>query len=321
MTRRARPLAGRAAPWTQIDPERRNAILLYGGISLVVLFALALVAYGYYEDRIAPKHETVLTVAGRQFDYAALERRVIADLKAGALAQSNSVQQAVLRTLDNMEREELLRRAGPAKGINVTDEDVDIQIHAQVGLQLNAPRDVFASLYRQELLKSGLTNSEYRENVKAHLIEQKLQAQALDAIPAEAEQVDLRLIVLSTPDAAKAAKDRLDKGESFPAGQPGWVPRGALPSKVEDVLFSLPVGVNSEPIETPYGVYIVQARNKEVRPIDASGRNLVAKWTIEATIQETRDRVGSKISPISQDQIANIDKTVKALAGESATGG
>ena len=103
-----------------IDPENRGTAMLLAGLGLLVILAIALIGYGYYNDRIKPKHETVFTVGGRSYSYADLEHRVDSEIKSGAFDTSdlqNSISSLVLK----MQTEELTRLTAKGKGITATD--------------------------------------------------------------------------------------------------------------------------------------------------------------------------------------------------------
>ena len=48
-------------------------LMLIGGIGILVVFALVLIAYGYYSQNIQPRGETVFSVGDRDYDYAYLD--------------------------------------------------------------------------------------------------------------------------------------------------------------------------------------------------------------------------------------------------------
>ncbi len=323
MTRRASPVAGRSFPWEGMDEDRRNAVLLYALIGAVVLFAIGLIAWGYYSDRIAPKHETVLTVGNRKFDMAFLERRVLADLNNGNISPQSTLQDVVVTSLQSIELEELARVAGKAQGVTATDADIDADIRNRLGLQSDADRNTFAALYRQQVLKSGLPVKEYREIIAAQLIQRKFQDQFQQAVPNEGEQVDAQIIRTSAETTANTAKARIDAGEKFnlvaldasidetkqSGGEIGWVTKGELTSKVAEALFSQPVGEVSKPVQDRNGWYILLARGRESRPIDTAQKSRIAARSYDNLIGDTREKSAST-SRLSEDQIARIGRNL-----------
>jgi hypothetical protein len=194
-------------------------VLLVGGIGAIVLFALGLVAYGYYADRVAPRGATVLVIGDRSFDYAYLEKRSQAALADGSITigSSEDITLGVVQTLDKIEREELVRRAAAAAGISATQQEVDEEMRKRLRAPLEASREEFAPVLRQELLRLGLSVGEYEAIVEAEVLEEKLREQRREAVPAQLEHADLRLIQLPSEEKANEAKSRLEAGESAAA--------------------------------------------------------------------------------------------------------
>ena len=140
MTRRVSPSAGRSLPWQGMDEDRRNALLLYALIGAVVVFVLALISYGYYRDRIAPRHETVLKVGSRKFDVAFLQRRVAADVKTGN-TQARNIEELVVGSLQSIELEEVSRQTAKDAGIAPSEDDVDAAIKQRLGVPADSSRN------------------------------------------------------------------------------------------------------------------------------------------------------------------------------------
>jgi parvulin-like peptidyl-prolyl isomerase len=326
LTRRASSVTGRAFPWEGLDQERRNALLLYGAIGVVLVIAAALVAWGYYKDKIAPRHETVLTVGSRNFDVAFVERRVRANARIGNLGANSTLQDIVLNALKAIELEEVLRQTAKLQGMTVTDADIDNEIRVRLGLPSGVARNVFAAGYRSEVLRTGLPVKEYREIIAAQIIQERLTTQFQDAAPNQAEQVDAQIIKTKDEATIKDAKQRLDRGDKFnltaaslsidsskdQGGELGWVTQAELTPKAGETLFSLPVGQVSDPVQDYNGWYIVLARDKQTRDVDGAQKQRIAAQTLDNTLQQTRVKVGST-SKITDRQVLDIG--TKALKG------
>src|SRR5262249_20088917 len=144
VTQRARA-SGKVMPWAKLDSEQRNTLLLYAGIAIVVIFALGLIGYGYYDSKIKPLHQTVLTVGTRKFDVGDLEQRMKSQLLTGQISASGTFRDVASSTLAAMQQEEILRQSADALGIQVTDADVDTGIKNAVGMLSDVPQDQFAT--------------------------------------------------------------------------------------------------------------------------------------------------------------------------------
>jgi hypothetical protein len=307
LSRRERALSNRSYPWTDLDPERRNALLLIGGIGLVVLVAIAFIAYGYYTDRIAPNRETVLEVGDRKFNYAFFERRAVAELNDGRIsaADANSLSAGILNTMSQIEREEALRVTAERLNIEVTEADIEASMRDRLLLQDDVTREIFASRLRSELLLLGLSLGEYRDIARATAIEDKLRTQVTAIIPAEAEHADLRLIQAETQEKANEARQRLANGDPFAdvasaisihssksrGGEVGWTPRGALLPDLEAAVFR-GVGV-SDVISTNNTFFIIETRGLEVRTVSDDGKEDILETQVGQILRQSLDEAGA----------------------------
>ncbi len=322
MSRRIRAPARRSYPWSHVDPDRRNAVLLVGGIGLVVLFSLALIAYGYYNDKIAPNHEKVLRVGNHSYDFSFLKKRVKADLSENKIDVSK--EDAIPTVLTNIEREAVLREAAKRDAVAATEAELKAQIAKNLQMEPEATRNQIAPALRARLLKNGLSLSEYEDIARAQIAETKIRSKIDSAIPAQTEQVAVRLIATSAQSAAILAKQRIEAGESFAvvaasvsqdaskasAGDLGFVPHGALPPEVDKVAFS--INGLSEVIETKEAFYLIEVLGKEVAPVSSDARERVVNTTYATKLSETRDAIGSQPS-------LNTGQVRRILGGLSAS--
>ena len=284
----------------QIDPERRNTLLLLGGISVVILFALLLVAYGYYNERIAPSGETVLRVGERDFSFAYLEERARSEHALGAYSAGNFAER-ILELMAQIEREELVRIAGREHGLSASDDEIFEQIRRDIGAPAEMPRNDLAPLVRNEIQERNLSYPIYREIMRTRVLENELKEQIRTAVPGQGEQVNLFLIEAATQAQAILAKSRLDAGEDFGAvaadlstrelatsqdGALGWVARGLLDQALEEAAFA--TTERSDIIETENGFYILEVRGKETRQIDDNLRERITQQRFTQVLRETQ---------------------------------
>jgi hypothetical protein len=181
-----RDFAGRNAPWSRIDPERRNGVLLVGGIVVVILFAIGLIAYGYYNDRIAPQHDTVIKVGDKGFDYSYVERRARAELVRGRL-DTRDLGNSLYNLRVRIQREQLVREASAALGISVTDAEIEERYRTKLNLTEESTREQFAARLKAELLSTGLSLDDYHAVTAVEVLERKLRAQFESEVPSQAE--------------------------------------------------------------------------------------------------------------------------------------
>jgi parvulin-like peptidyl-prolyl isomerase len=300
-----------------MDPDRRNAVFLMGGIALVVIIAIALIGYGYYNDRIKPNHATVLRVGDQTFDYNFLKRRVQADLNDSKIDISQ--EDAIPRVLGNIEQEAVLRELGKREDIRISDADLMAKIADNLGLPEDSKRNQIASVLRLRLIRLGISLDEMEDIVRAQVVETQVKSKIEESIPASAEQVAVRLIQTSTQSAALTARDRLRAGESFAivaatvsedetskatGGDLGLVPRGALPAEVEKVAFST-LGL-SDVIETKSAFFVIEVLDKRTDVVGSGSRELVISTTFATKLEQTREAIGGTEPRLTRNQVQRI---------------
>jgi hypothetical protein len=296
--------------WSRQDEESRNAALLVAGISFVILLALAIVGYGYIKDRQDNRGNSVLVVGKWDVSYDYLVDRMKPFMPGTGTYTPDQFSQLLGGILAQIEQEELMRYTAREQGITVGDDEIEQQMRDDLDVSADASKEVFATALRRQLLTTGLSLDEYRAIQRAQLIENKVRGAARDALPAQTEQVDIRLLKVATQADADAAKTRLNNGESLAvvaadvsidtskskAGDVDWVARGSYESKLEDAIFSQAVGTISDVIVGDEGFYIVEVRGHETRDTTDEIRNAVASRTFNTDLQEGRDAIGSQIT-------------------------
>jgi foldase protein PrsA len=320
-----RDFAGRNAPWSRIDPERRNGVLLVGGIVVVILFAIGLIAYGYYNDRIAPQHDTVIKVGDKGFDYSYVERRARADLVRGRL-DTRDLGNSLYNLMVRIQREQLVREASAALGISVTEAEIEERYRTKLNLTEESTREQFAARLKAELLSTGLSLDDYHAVTAVEVLERKLRAQFESEVPSQAEQVDLQLIEVETQAEALKARDSLNEGRGFGvlavevstyaqaqqnAGDLSWTPRGAVPPEVAEAAFSIELNVISDLIEGRDAYYLIRVNGKETREVTTDAKNRIVEQSLDTAIADARETHGAEITMTTQ-QIQRLALSVSS---------
>jgi parvulin-like peptidyl-prolyl isomerase len=307
----------------EIDPEARNRTLLIGGLSLLVLLALALIAYGYYSDRIASRGDTVLRVGDRNFSYEYVEDRMDAAAVNGDINPSD-LATSITNVVNEIQREQLIRLVAADKGVTVTPEEVAVEIHKQLSVPEGASRNQYAAALRDELQSIGLPLNRYEEMTEAQLLETKLTDSFNAEVPAEGEQVDLRIIQAASQGDADQAKQRLDAGEDFGAvaaalskhstastgGAVGWVPGGLLPDDLDAAAFALNPGEHTNVLASDRGFIIFQVNGKEVRAIDENQKESLKSQAVIDAVKAKQGVVGSQ-NLLTTGQVQKLSGHVK----------
>lgn len=294
--------------WSLQDEESRNAFLLVAGITAVVVIAIAIAAYGYLSER-SKESSAVLVVGGEEVSYDYFQKRLAQFINQGSTMTSQQFSSLLSNMLITIEQEVLVRKTAPGLGLTASSEEVEARMRRDVGVGADANRESYASALRQKLLQTGLSLDEYRKLQESRVLEDKLTQKIRAAIPTEAEQVNIRLILVRTQAEAVQARDRIAAGESMGAvattvsvhssstraGEVGWTVRGSYPEEVENVMFSLAPGTISDVIESPNGFYIVEVRDKQTLPVEDAARNAVVAYQFQKVMNDGREEFGSQI--------------------------
>jgi parvulin-like peptidyl-prolyl isomerase len=212
-----------------------------------------------------------------------------------------------LDTYEQMVDDELIRQEAAKRGIQVTAEELQAEIETQFGFERNpptptptpitatvdssvtpVPTEVPMTLAEFEtnysnytaILRKNLGFSElaFRRLFESSLYSTKLQEALALEVPATAEQVHARHILVETEDEAKKVQERLQAGEDFAVvakelstdtgskeegGDLGWFPRGVMVTEFEDAAFALEAGQTSEPIKSSFGYHIINVIERD----------------------------------------------------------
>lgn len=136
----------------------------------------------------------------------------------------------------------------------------------------------------------GIDEPTYRSYIAQNLLKDKLREALGEEVPTVAEQSRARHILVETEEEANETLERLEAGEEFAdlaeelsidtvsaaqGGDLGFVPTGSFVPEVEEVIFSLPIGELSEPIESQFGWHVIEVlerEDRELSPADYSQR-------------------------------------------------
>jgi parvulin-like peptidyl-prolyl isomerase len=124
----------------------------------------------------------------------------------------------------------------------------------------------------------GFTEADFRKLLESSLYQDKVEAALKAEMPATAEQVHARHILVATAEEAQKVLDRLAAGEDFGAlakelstdtgsgaqgGDLGWFGRGQMVTEFDEAAFSLEPGTISAPIQTTYGFHIIEVLERD----------------------------------------------------------
>jgi parvulin-like peptidyl-prolyl isomerase len=180
--------------------------------------------------------------------------------------------------LDAMIEMVLLEQAAAKAGVTVTEEQLDAVIQADIDTV--GGREVFEA----RLASNNMTEEEYREQVRANLLAQRVQMELPTEMAATVEHVHARHILVATQEEAEAILAQLREGADFATlaqtysldvstrdrgGDLGFFPPGLLLApELEAAAFALAPGQISDVVYSELlGYHIVQALEREERPV------------------------------------------------------
>jgi parvulin-like peptidyl-prolyl isomerase len=316
-TRRAEQISTRRRQ--RARPSRRSAIIF---ISAVLLVLAAIPAVGYYEVFIAPLRETIVKVNDTTYDVGYyIERLRILTQQNKLISQQTDLSTEPFKLLDTLRDDELIRQAGPRYGLNVTENEIDAYLRAQ----LLPPKDdkeqttqdeldrQYRQLYRQRLNDLKVDEKQYRTITRASIMRDKMREKLSDRVPAVADQVHARVIAVTDEKALTDVQNRLKKGEDFGAlakevsvdedtkkdgGDLGWLPRRVMDRPFDDMVFKLDVNGVSDPFIIPRQgaagqdtIWIVQVIDKaEARQVEGNNREKLKDRALEDWLDEERQQ-------------------------------
>lgn len=174
--------------------------------------------------------------------------------------------------LESMIDHVLIEQGGAALGVSVSGKDVAVQIEADIAAGGGE------TAFKEWLETAGQTLEEYEQMTREALLAQRVLEGIGADVPAVAEQVHARLIILDSEEEARRVLVKLQEGASFEElvqelsvdvrmrdkdGDLGWFPRGWIAPELESVAFGLQAGEVSEVIRLGDRYYILQTLERD----------------------------------------------------------
>lgn len=172
------------------------------------------------------------------------------------------------RVLDDLIDRLLLAQAAAEAGFSVDEEAVQQRIDELVS-RLDNEQSLVDWMAAQ-----GYTDESFRKDLASSMAAAWMRDRIAAEVPAKAEQVHTRQILLANSEEAAGALARLQAGEDFAGlaeeydpiarGDLGWFPRGYLvDERLEEAAFQLQPGETSQVIETDSGFHLLQVIERD----------------------------------------------------------
>ena len=283
---------------------------LYGIVlaGLIVVVALGVIGFAYWSDYRADQqrpHSTAVRVEDTKFDLQYFSRRLklFVDQNGGPGNQTADPRVALPAVAETLIQEEILRRFAGDLGVSASEEEIKAEIATQIGSTPDATD--FDVVFQSALTRTGLTEEQYRQLVLAVLLSRKVREKLGEGLPAAAESVHYRQILVNDDAAAQEIKGQVEGGGDFAAlarersldtntkdsgGDAGWVPRGTLEPSQEELIFLLEPGqLTTIPLSQGGAVFVVQMLEKAAdRPVDDAQKPALVQRAFRDWVQEKR---------------------------------
>jgi parvulin-like peptidyl-prolyl isomerase len=312
---------------SRAEREQRLRLLILGGLGIALLAVLVVPLIGYYREVLTKGSQRVAyakgdTVTLETFTKMYGYKLITLDAQLNQMRQfvasnpqlSQQVQQLESQrtsldstVLDELVEQRLVAQEAARRGITIAPADEDARIERDFGSSEaptpTAPADAtpgpaptaIPTVAATERFKNALSNikvineDDYRQLVvRPTLLSERLQDTFTSQVPPTELQIHARHILLETEDAAKAAKERIAKGEPFDkvateltkdsatkdkGGDLGWFGKGKMTQPFEEAAFQAPLNEVSEPVRSAFGWHVIQVLERdENHPLDEPGK-------------------------------------------------
>ncbi len=286
----------------------------YGAVAvgLLLFAALGVIGYGVLSNELekrARPGSTAVQVEDTRYrlDHFSNRLKIYVDQNGGPGVVDRATALSEVPTL--LIQEEIVRRFAGEFDITATEDEILEGIAIRLGITVDD--ETFDVVFQQELARSGLSELEYRDMIEAAVLQIELLEKFEADLPASAESVRYRQILVSTDDRAQEIRQEIEGGGDFAAlavensldvatkdngGEVGWIPRGVQDASTDELVFALEPGEITT-IPVPQGVFIIEMQEKdedheieEIRRIPLTGR------AFDSWVQEKRQSLDIVIS-------------------------
>lgn len=194
--------------------ERQQLRLVWLAGGLIIAALLAFWGWRWYDANFVHPNKTILQVGEEKFALKYYTDRlfIAAQAQAGSGPNLTILQQTLLTDL---EEEAIVQIIARERGITVSEEEVNEEIAAQLGVPAGGAGSSFDTLYRQRLRALRISDGHYRRMTRAQVFANKLNEQIKADLGDTGEMVTIRKVVSATEEDAKAALDRVNAGEDL----------------------------------------------------------------------------------------------------------
>lgn len=208
-----------------------------------------------------------------QYEQALLEQGLDPNSAEGQAHLAQARQDVLEGLIDGA----LIEQGAASLGVTLSEEELESQVEADIDVGGGQ------AAFDEWLQATGQTREDYKQMLRQSLLSQRVLDAVTAGVPAEAEQVHARHIVVDSEEAAQEILTLLQQGADFVAlarersvdvatkdngGDLGWFPQGLVVPELEVAAFALQPGQVSGVVRLGEGYHIVQVVEREVaRPL------------------------------------------------------
>jgi len=254
------------------------------------------------------------------------------------------------QVLDSLIAIKLVKQEAARRNISVSDDDIQQQIYQFFGYSPDttpvpavpgktpqaAPNATdLAQAYEANrdnyFGQAGVAAKMTQADVVSTFAEQALQVKLYNALtanlPAQAEQIHARHILVDTLDKANALLAQIKAGKPFDdlakansldtssapqGGDLGWAPRGTYVTEFENAIWNAKPGDILGPIKTQFGYHLIKVEGREVHPLSPADLGRIRDTAYQQWLQQARSDAAIMIAKTWQTFIP-ADPTLKDL--------
>jgi hypothetical protein len=299
---------------TRKEREKKTQRIVIIISSVVLLVAIAMAVYGFYDSQYKPYHETLIEVNDSKVDMDYYLTMMQLYLKDADETQIETIARAIPGAIIN---NLLIIQRAPDLGFTVSQDEINKEITDKGIPDEQAYRDIYASGVLTQMLETDYFGKKLPESV---------------------DQVKVMAIVVDSPGLAQTVLDGLDAGKPFfelvdtfgieritneKSGNLGWLPKGLIErvlgykdaSVLEKTAFSLEPGEISQPVYDPNvtknsGFWVLKVTEKD-GPDNVRVYGILVGSALEAEEVKAKLEAGEDFSSLvaqySQDENSKLD--------------
>lgn len=232
----------------------RGQLVALIAVVVLILGAMAIGGFALFDKYYLTPHQlpgsTALKVGATDFSVREFTNRT--KMFSAQLSGTTNAQIIIPAVDQQLQHEAIELQFAGEKNVSATEDQIKAEIAKTIGIQVTDPN--FDTRFQEELKNTGLTEQQYRNMATASVLSTSLQQSFQAALPANADSIQYRQIVVADQATADKLKAEIEGGADFAAlaaanstdtatkstgGDTGWTPRGYLSPTLENLLFSL----------------------------------------------------------------------------------